>query len=81
MMRRFLLRNVTPCTRHLLNSSLHPKPTIPNPSIAASTPTRLRFYSDSSNNAPPDALHGSSALAELKTKDDSNEVKDVSNKW
>ncbi|KAJ6687788.1 MITOCHONDRIAL 28S RIBOSOMAL PROTEIN S28 [Salix koriyanagi] len=80
MMRRFLLRNVTPCTRHLLNSSLHPKPTIPNPSIAVSTPTRLRFYSESSNNAPPDALHGSSALAELKTKDDSNEVKDVSNK-
>ncbi|KAJ6411374.1 hypothetical protein OIU84_008025 [Salix udensis] len=58
-----------------------PNPAIPNPSIAASTPTRLRFYSDSSNNAPPpDALHGSSALAELKTKDDSNEVKDVSNK-
>ncbi|KAB5524401.1 hypothetical protein DKX38_022150 [Salix brachista] len=80
MMRRFLLRNATLCTRHLLNSSLHPKPTIPNSSIAASTPTRLRFYSDSSNNAPPDALHGSSALAELKTKDDSNEVKDVSNK-
>ncbi|KAF9667574.1 hypothetical protein SADUNF_Sadunf15G0037500 [Salix dunnii] len=78
MMRRFLQRNVTLCTRHLLNSSLHPKPTIPNPSLVASTPPRLRFYSDSSNNAPPD--DESSTLAELKMKDDSNEVKDVSNK-
>lgn len=80
MMRRFLPRNVTLYTRHLLQSSPHPNPTIPNPSLAASTHPRLRFYSDSSNNTPPDPLPESSALAELKKKDDSDEVKDVSNK-
>jgi small subunit ribosomal protein S35 len=80
MMRRFLPRNVTLYTRHLIQSSPHPNPTIPNPSLAASTHPRLRFYSDSSNNTPPDPLPESSALAELKKKDDSDEVKDVSNK-
>lgn len=79
-MRRFLPRNVTLYTRHLLQSSPHPNRTIPNPSLAASTHPRLRFYSDSSNNTPPDPLPESSALAELKKKDDSDEVKDVSNK-
>jgi hypothetical protein len=80
MMRRFLPRNVTLYTRHLLQSSPHPNPTIPNPSLAASTHPRLRFYSDSSNNTPPEPLPESSALAELRKKDDSDEVKDVSNK-
>lgn len=80
MMRRFLPRNVTLYTRYLLQSSPHPNPTIPNPSLAASTHPRLRFYSDSSNNTPPEPLPESSALAELRKKDDSDEVKDVSNK-
>ncbi|CAK7349682.1 unnamed protein product [Dovyalis caffra] len=82
-MRRSLLRNASLCTRYLLHPSPHPNPTIPNSfraSLAASSRPTLRFYSDSSNKTPPDSVPESSALAELTKKDDSVEVRDVSNK-
>ncbi|XP_002524889.3 uncharacterized protein LOC8286395 [Ricinus communis] len=79
MMRRFLARNAIAYTRNLLQSSSIQASKTSNPSLAISTRCKFRFYSsepDSSSKPSPE----SALLAQLKKKDDSIQVTDVSNK-
>ncbi|EEF37513.1 conserved hypothetical protein [Ricinus communis] len=79
MMRRFLARNAIAYTRNLLQSSSIQASKTSNPSLAISTRCKFRFYSsepDSSSKPSPE----SALLAQLKKKDDSVQVTDVSNK-
>ncbi|KAF2325694.1 hypothetical protein GH714_033302 [Hevea brasiliensis] len=77
-MRRSLLKNLSVYTRNVLHSSSNAGPKIPNPSLPNFTRSALRLYSSGENPTSPSPE--STLLAQLKKKDDSVEVEDVSNK-
>ncbi|KDP35181.1 hypothetical protein JCGZ_10715 [Jatropha curcas] len=84
-MRRSVLRNATLYTRSFLQTSSNVSPRITNHSLAqlpTSTRSALRLYSSESDSSieNPKLSAESALLDQLKKKEDSVEVKDVSNK-